>query len=166
MLYSIQEIKGSKYGVEALRIVKRQFPDLKVKLFGVCPKPGNLPEWMSYQRNPDDLCGIYNDSAIFISNSLTEGFGLVSVEAMSCGCAVVCTDILGHKEYAIDGETALLAEPKNPQDMAEKIITLLENDAMRTDLALTGYKSVQKYSWDGAVKKMDTLICELLLPNT
>jgi glycosyltransferase involved in cell wall biosynthesis len=158
MVYSIQEIKGSKYGIEALQIVKQHVPDLTVRLFGVCPEPKDLPHWINYRREPDDLCELYNSSAIFISNSLTEGFGLVSVEAMYCGCAVVCTDIWGHKEYAVDGETALLVEPQNPQDMAEKIISLIENNARRMALALAGNQLVQKFSWDVAVGKMDALI--------
>ncbi|GAB6010887.1 glycosyltransferase family 4 protein [Viscerimonas tarda] len=162
MLYSIQEIKGSKYGIEALKTVKHKYPELKVRLFGVCPKPKALPEWMTYHREPSDLCEFYNSNAIFISNSLTEGFGLVSVEAMFCGCALVCTDISGHKEYAIDRETALLVEPQNAEDMAEKISTLIENDSMRIALARKGNEYVQKYSWNLAVEKMDALLKEIL----
>jgi glycosyltransferase involved in cell wall biosynthesis len=161
MVYSLQKIKGSEYGVEALKIVKRRLPELEVRLFGICPAPKGLPEWMSYQREPADLCGFYNNNAIFISNSLTEGFGLVSVEAMLCGCALACTDIAGHKEYAINGETALLAEPENPSDMAEKVIELIENGSKRIALALNGNSYAQQFSWDIAVEKMDTLIKEI-----
>ncbi|MFR9166726.1 MAG: glycosyltransferase family 4 protein [Dysgonomonas sp.] len=100
MFFSEQEIKGSKYGLEALSIVKKRKPDVKADIFGIYPKPEHLPNWIEYHRNPNNLCEIYNRNAIFISNSLTEGFGLVSVEAMHCGCALICTDISGHREYA------------------------------------------------------------------
>lgn len=165
MNYSIQEIKGSKYGIAALIILKDKYPKLQAELFGICPKPKDLPEWIVYHRNPPDLCDIYNRSSIFISNSLTEGFGLVSVEAMSCGCALVCTDIAGHKEYSINGETALLVEPQDPYDMFEKVSSLIDNNDVRIMLAQQGNKYVQHFSWDVAIHKMDNLIKKITSEN-
>lgn len=162
MVYSTQEIKGSQYGIEALRIVKKKYPQLKVDLFGVCPEPDDLPSWMAYFRNPSDLSDLYNRNAIFITNSLTEGFGLVSVEAMACGCALICTDILGHREYAVDGETALLVPVKDPDKMAERIINLIEDNDYRKELAQRGNAYIQGFSWDRAVVKMNDLIKQVL----
>lgn len=165
MNYSTQEIKGSKYGIEALIMLKNKYPKLKAELFGICPKPKDLPEWIVYHRNPSDLCDIYNRNSIFISNSLTEGFGLVSVEAMSCGCALVCTDIAGHKEYSINGETALLVKTQNPHDMFEKVSSLIDNHDIRIMLAQQGNKYVQHFSWDVAIAKMNSLIKKITSEN-
>ena len=162
MLHSIQEIKGSKYGIEALKIVKQKFPELTVQLFGICPEPKNLPDWMTFQRNPQNLCGLFNENAIFVTNSLTEGFSLLPVEAMLCGCASVCTNISGHKEYAINKETALLVEPENPEEMAEKISFLISNNSVRIELACKGSEYVQRFSWDSAMGKMNTLLSEVM----
>ena len=158
MTYSIQEIKGSKYGLEALKLVKKAIPELQVELFGISPHPEGLPDWMKYYRNPDDLCDLYNRNAIFISNSFTEGFGLVSVESMFCGCALICTDIEGHQEYAFDGETALLVEVRNVQQMAEKIIYLIKNNEERMTIARNGSEYVQRFRWDNAIDKMKIII--------
>jgi glycosyltransferase involved in cell wall biosynthesis len=162
MLYSVQEIKGSKYGLEALYMVKEQIPELQVELFGIYPSPEELPDWIKYYRDPDDLCALYNRNSIFISNSFTEGFGLVSVESMFCGCALVCTDIEGHKEYAFEGETALLVEPANAKDMADRIRYLINNNDYRIALAKRGHDYVLRFSWDNAVNKMDDIIRSLL----
>lgn len=162
MMYSTQEIKGSGYGLKALEIVKEKFPELKVELFGICPAPHHLPDWISYHRDPSDLHSIYNNNAIFITNSLTEGFGLVSVEAMACGCALICTDIPGHREYAIDNETALLVPVKEPETMAKRIINLIDDNDYRIKLAKQGNNYIQSFSWDVAVSKMDELIKQLL----
>ncbi|WP_255489383.1 glycosyltransferase family 4 protein [Dysgonomonas sp. 216] len=162
MQYSTQEIKGSRYGIEALKQVKNSFPELTVDLFGVCPEPEDLPDWMTYYRAPKNLNELYNRNAIFLSNSLTEGFGLVSVEALSCGCALICTDIAGHREYAFDENTALLVKPEDSKEMAEKICFLIENDRDRINLATRGNKYVKNFSWDESVKKMDNLIKRLL----
>lgn len=162
MVYSEQEIKGSKYGLEALEIAKEKITDLQVELFGVYPEPERLPSWIKYYRNPDDLAALYNRNAIFISNSFTEGFGLVSIEAMFCGCAVVATDIMGHRNFCIEGETALLVEPGNSQQMADKIYYLIKNDSERIKIAERANEYVQRFKWENAVSKMDSVIKKLL----
>lgn len=162
MMYSKQEIKGSKYGLEALEIAKERIPNLKVEMFGISSAPEFLPYWIEYYRDPGDLCDIYNRNAIFISNSFTEGFGLVSVESMFCGCALICTDIEGHQEYAFEGETALLTEVANPEQMADRICYLIENNDYRINLARRGHDYVQRFSWDNAVDKMNKVIKSIL----
>jgi glycosyltransferase involved in cell wall biosynthesis len=162
MMYSVQEIKGSKYGLEALYLVKEQIPELQVDLFGIYPSAEGLPDWIKYYRDPDDLCALYNRNSIFISNSFTEGFGLVSVESMFCGCALVCTDIEGHKVYAFEGETALLVETANAKSMADKICFLINNNDYRIALARRGHDYVLRFSWDNAVEKMEKVIESIL----
>lgn len=162
MMYSKQEIKGSKYGLEALKIVKSRVPDLNVELFGISSAPEHLPDWTKYYRDPDNLCGIYNRNAIFISNSFTEGFGLVSVESMFCGCALVCTDIEGHQEYAFDNKTALLTDVANPLQMADRICYLIENNEYRINLAQRGNYYVQRFSWENSIGKIEDIIKNIL----
>lgn len=162
MLYSTQDIKGSEYGIEALKIVKQKYPQLKVDLLGVHSRPQELPQWMQYHRKADDLSDIYNRNAIFISNSLTEGMALMPLEAMSCGCALLCTDIDGHKEYAVDGQTALMYEPRNVEHLVRKIVLLIENQKLRYELAECGIEMSRRFSWKESVGKMDMLIQKLI----
>jgi len=161
MNYSEQEIKGSKYGLEALKLAKEQLPELQVEVFGISPSPGELPDWITYYRDPAILCDLYNRNAIFISNSFTEGFGLVSVESMFCGCALICTDIEGHQEYAFEGQTALLVEVMNTQQMANKIVYLANNNEYRINLARNGHEYAQRFRWDNAIEKMERVIKSL-----
>lgn len=158
MMYSSQRIKGSKYGLEALAIVKEKYPELEVQMFGISQAPSGLPTWIKYHRDPNNLQDIYNSCAIFISNSLTEGFGLVSVESMFCGCALICTNIDGHKEYAADGETALLTNTGDSLEMANKISFLIDNSIYRKNLAKKGNEYVQRFSWDNAIEKIEYII--------
>lgn len=162
MNYSEQEIKGSKYGLIALKLAKEQIPELRVEMFGISPTPGDLPDWVNYSRDPGNLSDIYNKCAIFISNSFTEGFGLVSVESMFCGCALICTDIEGHQEYAFEGQTALLVQVKDTEQMANKIVYLANNNEYRIRLAKSGNEYVQRFSWDNAIEKMEKEIKNLI----
>ena len=162
MTYSDQEIKGSKYGLEALKIAKKRVPQLEVELFGVGSEPADLPEWIIFHRDPNNLREIYNRNAILISNSFTEGFPLTPAEAMFCGCALICTDIDGHKEFAIDNDTAILVEVRNVEQMADKIVELVNNNNKRITLAIRGNNYIKRFTWDNSVAKMERVIQSLL----
>lgn len=162
MMYSVQEIKGTEFGIKALNEVKLLYPDLKVDLFGVCPDPGNLPDWMIYHRNPDNITELYNNNSIFISNSLTEGMALTPMEAMFCGCSCVLTDIRGHSEYAIANETCVLYEVRNTQQLVNVLSDLFSDNDKRIRIASGGNAFIHRFSWDNAVEKMDKLIKKLV----
>lgn len=157
MLYSKEPRKNTLQGLEALELVHKQFPQFHVSLFGVYPTPVGLPEFCNYIQKPQDLRSLYNQSAVFFSPSNGEGWALPPAEAMACGCAVVCTDIGGHHDYAIHENTALLVQPKNVTDMAEKILCLLKNNEQRLQIAMAGNLMITtKFSWDQSVKKLES----------
>lgn len=156
MLNHFMERKGCKYGFEALKIVKKRFPQLRVNLFGVGIKPNDLPDWYDYYQNPDKSTHnhIYNEAAIYLGTSNIEGFGLTIGEAMICGQAVVCTDNLGYREMATDGETALVSPIKDAQGLADNMVRLIENDELRYRIAENGHQYIMQFTWD---KSYDTL---------
>ncbi len=69
--------------------------------------------------------------------SLTETFGMVIVEAMALGKAVVATRAGGIPELVLDNETGVLVE-RTPQALADAVISLLQNPARRTDMGRAG----------------------------
>jgi glycosyltransferase involved in cell wall biosynthesis len=158
MLYHTDERKGTQYGIEALRMCKKEVPELQVELFGVFPKPENLSEWIHYTQNPHDLCALYNSTAIYFTPSNGEGWALPPAEAMNCGCALVCTNIGGHAAYAKENETALLVEPRNPKDMAEKLLILLKDNEKRIKLAKKGNEFISQFNWESAMSKLEIYI--------
>jgi len=158
MLYSEQSLKGSEYGLEALTRLGKNYPDLKVTLFGVDKKPANLPSQFTYHQRPDNLNELYNQASIFISPSLTEGWALPPAEAMACGCALVCSDIGGHSDYAKNNETALLFETKNSEEIYKKIELLLDNDSERIRISKSGNKLIQSnFNWENSIKSLEQL---------
>ena len=159
MLYHTSEWKGCRYGFEALRIVRERCPELKVSLFGVPPAPA-LPDWMEYFRQPDreTFNRIYNEAAIYLGPSLTEGWGLTVGEAMICGAAVVCTDNRGYREMAIDGRTALVAPVGDAAALAERILRLIGDDDERIRIARAGHRYIRRFTWEAAYAKFERLI--------
>lgn len=156
MLNHFMERKGCRYGFKALEKVKRIYPQLRVNLFGTGLHPKNLPEWYDYYQSPDKETHnrIYNEAAIFLGTSSTEGWGLTVGEAMICGQAVVCTDNPGYREMAVDEETALLSPVKDSEGLAKNVIRLIENDELRYKIAENGHRYIQQFAWENSYKKL------------
>ena len=92
-----------------------------------------------------DLPALYSGAYAFVFPSLYEGFGLPVVEAMACGCAVVCADAASLPEVA--GDAALLVDPRNPREIAAALQTLLEDEALRRTLQQRALRRAAQFSW-------------------
>lgn len=162
MMFSSAERKGGMDGVKALELAKKEFPEFQSVLFGLEHRPKWLPKWIQYYCNPPQnvlVSEIYNENAIYICPSLTEGWGLPSAEAMACGCAVISTDNGGIRDFSIHGQTSLLSSPKNPEALANNLLSVLKNDSLRIQLAKAGHEQIKKYTW----KRSTDLLEEVLL---
>ena len=154
-------IKGSADGVKALEIAKTNFPDLQVVLFGNSRRPPWIPAWMTHCENPDQkriLEDFYNASSIILSPSLTEGFPLPPAEGAACGCAIVGTDIGGHREYVEHGVTGLLSPPGDPQALADNLCLLLSDDDLRIRLAMAANERIKTFSWERSTALLEEFI--------
>jgi glycosyltransferase involved in cell wall biosynthesis len=95
-----------------------------------------------------------------ISPSFGEGWALPPAEAMACGCAVICTDIGGHEEYAKHQETALLVQPGNASVLAEQICRLLGEPEQRINLAQNGHDFIRNnFNWTKSVALLEAYCC-------
>ena len=102
---------------------------------------------------------IYGRCQVFLQSSRREGFGFTAIEAMACGAALVTTDNGGSRDYAIDGETALVAPPHDVDAMASLVVSLLRDDVRRSEVAQAGERHVRKFDWDiGAAAIEDVLV--------
>lgn len=156
MLYSREPRKGTAYGLEALEQLHKNYPGLKLILFGVYPAPADLAHWIKYYQKPNDLAALYNSAAVFCSPSLGEGWALPPAEAMACGCAVVCTNIGGHRDYARDNDTALLVAPESITALVKKIGYLFENELERRRIAANALRVMStEFNWDASAKKLE-----------
>jgi glycosyltransferase involved in cell wall biosynthesis len=159
MLYSDELRKGTKYGLAAFELIKKEIKDFKVILFGILDKPKDLPNFITYYKNPKNLNDLYNEAKIFLSPSLAEGWALPPAEAMACGCAVICTDIGGHSDYSTNNETALTIKTESVEEIVNQTILLLKNDKLRIEIAENGNYNIKNFfSWEKSVKMIEELI--------
>lgn len=98
-----------------------------------------------------DLAGLYTLAELSAYLSLYEGFGLPVLESMACGTPVVVSDIPVFQEWA--GGAAALVEPDDPRQVADRIMTLLNNPSRRNELSERGLEKAEKFSWERTAEK-------------
>jgi glycosyltransferase involved in cell wall biosynthesis len=103
----------------------------------------------------------YSLADVVASSSITEGFPFAVIEAMSCGKAVVATDVGGVRE-ALDG-CGILVRSRRPSELAGAIVTLIKNDKLRNELGLAAMKRArQKFTLDQSIQNYRALYNEAL----
>jgi glycosyltransferase involved in cell wall biosynthesis len=157
--------KGSRDSVTVLEVAKGEVPDLEAVAFGVHPRPGDLPDWISYVERPDHprlAADVFNTSRVVVCASRAEGFGLTSLEAMACGCALVTLDTGGSRDFARDGLTALVAEQGDLDGLAANLVAVLRDPALHRRLVTRSVIEVQAFTWDRSVDRLEELLWEYL----
>jgi glycosyltransferase involved in cell wall biosynthesis len=169
MMFSREEFKGSTYGIQALDIVKRKFPDLKAVFFSTSRRDESIPQWVEYHRSPPlnyIVNEIYGRSSIFLSPSLAEGWPLPPAEAAACGCAVVSAGNGGVMEYVHDGVTGLLSPIKDAESLAENICRLFRDETLRLKLAKSCHDLVSGLDWEKSTDLLESFIREVTRERT
>lgn len=94
-----------------------------------------------------DIPRILNNSHMLVIPSEMESAPLTLLEGMSCGVPVIATKVGGIPEMVEDGVNGFLVAPRKPKQIAEKILALHENPALREKLGMAGRNTVlEKYS--------------------
>jgi len=134
--------KGVGYLVEAFGAVVGAHPDAKLVLAGDGPMKAELVkmaeeagleskvEFLGFVSH-DMLPDLYRNAAVLVLPSLSEGFPLSLVEAMSCGLPAVATRVGGVPEAIVEGETGLLVEPGDVRGLSEALRRVLADGALR-----------------------------------
>ena len=163
IMYHELEIKGFKDGINAIEVVRKKYPKIKVKSFGT-KKGEGIPEYIEFYENPtrEELKKIYIDSDIYIFPSRNEGWGLTVIEAMACKCAVVGTNTGVIHEIGVDGYNCLISNTKDIKSLADNIVKLIEDDELRKNISSNGYKLALSLEWNKSVKKMEEFFKELI----
>jgi glycosyltransferase involved in cell wall biosynthesis len=157
MLYHTLPEKGVQVGLSACELARKQVPNLTMTMFGVYERPDNLPAWIRYVRNPgiSQLRALYNEASFVLAPSNTEGWGLVPCEGMMCRCALVATDAGGHREFAVDRVTALVSPAGMPAALADGIVEIVKDHALRYRLSRVGQEYLLRFSWEESARLLE-----------
>jgi len=102
----------------------------------------------------DELARAYASSDIFLFPSDTETFGNVTLEAMSSGVPCVVADATGSKSLVESGINGYLVPPRNTEEFARCVKTIMEDDKLRVEMGKTARQKAMAYSWDSVNGKL------------
>jgi glycosyltransferase involved in cell wall biosynthesis len=153
--------KGQRHLVTAAAHVVRELPDTRFLIVG----DGELREPLERQIRDlglerhvlltgfrSDVVGIVKSLDVFVMSSVTEGLGSAILEAMACRRPVVATRAGGIPEAVVDGTTGLLVPPQDDRALADAIVCLLKDPALRTRFGEAGRARVlERFSVDRLV---------------
>jgi glycosyltransferase involved in cell wall biosynthesis len=139
--------KGQRHLIEAAHLVVQQVPDARFVILG----DGELREPLERQIRDyrlekhvllpgfrTDVLGCMKAFDLFVMSSVTEGLGTATLDAMACSRAAVATRAGGLPEIVRDGVTGVLVDPRDHQGMAQAIVTLLRDPALRARMGTAG----------------------------
>ena len=117
-----------------------------------------LPKNIIFTGYVDDkeLVELYNKAKIFVYPSLFEGFGIPPLEAQACGTPVICSNVTSLPE--VGGDSVLYCDPYDVNDIADKIMLLLEDKSLQNELIQKGYENLERFSWEKSAKKIIDII--------
>ena len=108
-------------------------------------------------RPASEMPALYQGARALVFPSLFEGFGMPVLEAMWCGCPVVCSRVTSLPEVA--GDAALFVEPDDPEALAEAVFRLEATPSLRETFVRRGLARAAQFSWsrfsgqvDGALR--------------
>lgn len=104
-------------------------------------------KWVGYM-DVDELSRVIGGAYALVYASLFEGFGIPILEALKCKVPAIVSNTSSMPEVA--GDAALLADPTDHQDIADKMEKLYKDERLRAQLIAAAPAQVEKYNWDKA----------------
>ncbi len=147
--YRLVLVGGDGYGSETIHnFIQKEQLAWRIKLLG--------------RVTDERLSILYQAASVLLFPSLEEGFGLPVLEGMAHELPVVASRASSLPE--VGGEAALYIDPHDPADMADKVMSAVEDAALRSKLIEQGRARAQEFSWRRVVERTCEVYNEVLAP--
>jgi len=118
--------------------------------------------WISGMLAKREVIQLLTHASVFVCPSLYEPLGIVNLEAMACGTAVVGSRVGGVPEVVADGETGLLVPPGDPAALAGTINVLLADEHRAAQMGRLGRARAEtEFGWASIAAQTVALYAEL-----
>lgn len=152
-LYSSIALKGVELSLAALKLIKKNIPELRIVCFGSEPIRLHLklPENVEFFSDPpqDEIKNIYAQCDVWVTASRTEGFNLPAMEAMACRTPIVSTRTGWPAEAVKSGWNGVLVDVDDLAAFANGIeFVLSRSDEDWRNLSVNAFATVSSSSWE------------------
>lgn len=168
------KVKGFDTLIQAWSLIAGDFKDWKLLIAGKGTKQSEDFLMDMVKKNhmesqvvlcgfKDDMLPLYKKASIFVLSSRYEGFGMVLIEAMSQGCAVVACDYKGRqKEIVNNSEIGFVCQSGNPEDLANALKKIMEGDSFRSSLQNKSLLRAADYNLDIIMDRWELIISDII----
>ncbi|TFZ52100.1 glycosyltransferase family 1 protein [Serratia proteamaculans] len=153
------ELLGDRYNV-SLKIIGKTATSFSKQDFTSLIKDSNKIKFMG-RVDDDEMISLYQNALAFVFPSFYEGFGIPPLEAQSCGCPVISSNMASMPEVLRD--SAIYFDPENEADIASAMEKIILDSRLRTELINKGDANVQRFSWHDSAAKISQIVDELLV---
>jgi len=116
-----------------------------------------LPGWT------DRVAEFLSPADVFVLPSFQEDFPLAVLDAMASGMPIVASAIDGPKDFLLDGKTALLMPPNDSHALANALMHLINDNALRESLGRTGRAEAERcYSFEAIGRRLAAVLENVL----
>ncbi|MBI4267207.1 MAG: glycosyltransferase family 4 protein [Chloroflexi bacterium] len=166
--------KGLNYLLKAYLQVKQEIANSRLIVVG----PGTrlrkrYENWVKRNALKDvvfvgyasyaDLPRYYRTADVFCAPATSrESFGIILLEAMAVGTPIVASNIDGYASVLTSGEEGILVPPRNSHELANALISLLNNQARRRQMGAKGQLTSAKYNWELIAQRVLDYYTEVL----
>ena len=158
--------KGLVVLLKAFRMVRKAGGDCRLLIVGAGPLEREARRYVMTRRlggveflgrvSDQEKVQLFKTADIYVSPATgRESFGIVLLEAMAAGTAIICSDIHGYKGVVKRGEQALLVEPGDHRELAEALLRLIADPALRARMGESGLERVQEFGWDRIAARVE-----------
>ncbi len=158
--------KGLLDLLKAYRILRKTGCDCRLLIVGGGPQEREARRYVLTARlggvqflgrvSDDERDALFKTADVYCSPATgRESFGIVLLEAMAAGTAIVCSDIHGYKGVARRGREALLVPPHESKDLAGALARVLGDDELRAAMGASGVERAGEFSWERVTAKVE-----------
>jgi phosphatidylinositol alpha-mannosyltransferase len=158
--------KGLIELLKAFRILRSTGCECRLLVVGSGPQEREARRYVLTRRlrgveflgrvTDDEKAQLYKTADVYVSPATgRESFGIVLLEAMAAGTAIVCSDIHGYKGVVRRGREGLLVPPRKPKALAAAIGTLIADPELRERMGAEGEARAAEFSWERVTAKVD-----------
>jgi glycosyltransferase involved in cell wall biosynthesis len=168
--------KGLETLLKSVPLVLKEFSNVKFVISGTGFKQKeeslrNLAKELDIEDHvtflgyvPDNkLPLLYSASDIFVLPAIYENFPFAILEAQATGLPVISTNVGGIPEFLVDNENGFVIEPRDPIQLTQKVLTLLQNQRLAKEMGDLGRKLIEeKFDWRLITRQVIDLYHKLL----
>ena len=156
--------------IKAINIVKKEIPDIKCGVIGDGPERERLErlskdlglennvKFFGFLEKSEEVLAYMKSSKVFALPSMREGSPVTAVEANACGLPVITVDHPNNGTVSLikEGENGFICE-LNEESMAEKIVLLLADESLRSQMSKRSVEHAKRYDWNVITRDLEKI---------